>query len=153
MCFHGNQHPSSIKHSFISLYTKYQSYKFICFPIMNSPVFLSLDNIYCIKIFIHLSHLKSEKKDRAKWAKWATGNTPPTGTKENDISLHLKMIDQFWKQFQREPLPRFCYLLTLSWWDQYFGRSITSFVNHEIWNCKNLRLWCFDNKSSFSCQI
>ena len=48
MCFHGNQHPLSIKHPFISLYTKYQSHKFICFPIMNSPVFPSLDDIYCI---------------------------------------------------------------------------------------------------------
>ena len=54
-CFHGNQHPSSIKHSFISLYSKYQSLKFICIPIMNSPVFLSLDNIYCIHIVFHIS--------------------------------------------------------------------------------------------------
>ena len=47
MCFHGNRHPSSIKHPLINLYTKYQSLRFICFPIMNSPVFPSLDDIYC----------------------------------------------------------------------------------------------------------
>ena len=39
MCFHSNQHPSSIKHPFISLYSKYQSFMFTCFPDMNSPVF------------------------------------------------------------------------------------------------------------------
>ena len=48
MCFHGNQYPWAIKHPFISLYSKYQSLKFICLPVMNSPVFPSLDNIYCI---------------------------------------------------------------------------------------------------------
>ena len=47
-CFHGNRHPSSIKHPFISLYIKYQSQRFICIPDMNSPVFPSLDDIYCI---------------------------------------------------------------------------------------------------------
>ena len=47
MCFQGNQYPSSIKLPFISLYSKYQSLRFICLPIMNSPVFLSLDDIYC----------------------------------------------------------------------------------------------------------
>ena len=74
------------------------------------------------------------------------------GTKENDISLHLKMMDLFWKLFQRELL-RFSCLLNLSWWDQHFGGSFTSYVNHKIWNCKNLWFWCFDNRSSFSCQI
>ena len=60
MCFHGNQHPWAIKHPFISLYFKYQSIRFICLnfkyqplkyiflPVMNSPVFLSLDDIYCM---------------------------------------------------------------------------------------------------------
>ena len=47
MCFHSNQHPSSIKHPFISLYSKYRSLRFICLPIMNSPIFPSLDDIYC----------------------------------------------------------------------------------------------------------
>ena len=47
MCFHSNQHPWAIKHPFISLYFKYQSLKFICLPVKNSPVFPSLDNIYC----------------------------------------------------------------------------------------------------------
>ena len=47
MCFHSNQHPSAIKHPFISLYFKYQFHKFICLPVMNSPVFPSLDDIYC----------------------------------------------------------------------------------------------------------
>ena len=48
MCFHGNQHPSSIKHRFISLYSKYHPSMFICLLNMNSPVFPSLDDIYCI---------------------------------------------------------------------------------------------------------
>ena len=47
MCFHGNQHPWAIKHLFVSLYSKYQSFKFISLPVMNSPVFPSLDDIYC----------------------------------------------------------------------------------------------------------
>ena len=47
MCFHGNQHPWAIKHLFISLYSRYQSLKCICLPVMNSPVFPSLDDIYC----------------------------------------------------------------------------------------------------------
>ena len=48
MCFHSNQHPWATKHHFISLYSKYQSLKYICLPVMNFPVFPSLDNIYCI---------------------------------------------------------------------------------------------------------
>ena len=48
MCFHDNQHSYTIKHFFIGLHFKYQSLRFICFPVMNSPVFPSLDNIYCI---------------------------------------------------------------------------------------------------------
>ena len=51
MYFHGNQHPWAIKHPFISLYSKYQSLKYICLPIMTSPVFPSLDKIYCISLF------------------------------------------------------------------------------------------------------
>ena len=47
MCFHGNQHPSSIKHLFISLYSKYQYLMFICLPNMNAPVFPRLDDIHC----------------------------------------------------------------------------------------------------------
>ena len=48
MCFHGNQHPWATKHPSFSLYSKYQHPKYICLPIMNSPVFPSLDNIYFI---------------------------------------------------------------------------------------------------------
>ena len=48
MCFHGNQHPWAIKHPFISLYSKYQSLDFICLPVMYSPVFPSLDDIFCM---------------------------------------------------------------------------------------------------------
>ena len=55
MCFHGNTHSWAIKHPFISLYSKYQSLKFICLPVMNSPVFPSLDDIYCI-IYIVVKH-------------------------------------------------------------------------------------------------
>ena len=47
MCFHSNRHPSPIKHAFINLYSKYQSFTFICLPNMNSPIFPSLDDIYC----------------------------------------------------------------------------------------------------------
>ena len=47
MCFHGNQHLWAIKHPFISLCFKYHSLNFICLPVMNSPVFPSLDDIYC----------------------------------------------------------------------------------------------------------
>ena len=47
MCFHGNQHPWAIKHPFISLYSKYQSFKYICLPVRNSPIFPSLDDIHC----------------------------------------------------------------------------------------------------------
>ena len=47
MHFHGNQLSWAIKHHFISLYFKYQSHKYICLPAMNSPIFPSLDDIYC----------------------------------------------------------------------------------------------------------
>ena len=47
MCFHSNQHPWAIKHPFINLYSKYQSLNFICLPVMISPLFPSLDDIYC----------------------------------------------------------------------------------------------------------
>ena len=47
MCFHGNQHLWATKHPFISLYSKYQSFTFIHFSVMNSPVFPNLDDIYC----------------------------------------------------------------------------------------------------------
>ena len=50
MCFHGNQYPWAIKHNFISLYSEHQSLNFIRLPVMNSPVFPSLDNIYCISV-------------------------------------------------------------------------------------------------------
>ena len=48
LCFHGNQHLSSIKHHFISLCSKYQFFMYFCFPNMNSPIFQSLDNFYCM---------------------------------------------------------------------------------------------------------
>ena len=51
MCFHSNQHPSSIKHPFTSLYSKYQSFIFTCFPDMNSSIFPSLDDIYCMNLY------------------------------------------------------------------------------------------------------
>ena len=47
MCFPINQHSLSMKHLFISLYFKYQSFMFTCFLSMNSPVYPSLDVIYC----------------------------------------------------------------------------------------------------------
>ena len=50
MCFHSNQHPWATKHPFISLYSKYQSLKYNCLPVVNYPIFPSLDNIYCIFI-------------------------------------------------------------------------------------------------------
>ena len=48
-CFYSNQHPWAIKHSFISSHSKYQFLRFICLPVMNSPVFPSIDDIYCIQ--------------------------------------------------------------------------------------------------------
>ena len=47
MCFHSNRHPWATKHPFISLYSKYQFLKLICLPVMSSPVFPSLDYIFC----------------------------------------------------------------------------------------------------------
>ena len=58
MCFHGNRHPSSIKYPLISSYFKYYSLKIICFLIMNSPIFPSLDDIYCTQ----------NRKSCSKWA-------------------------------------------------------------------------------------
>ena len=55
MCFHVNQHPWPIKHPFINLYFKYYCLKFICLLVMTSPVFPSLDDIYCINIIFLLS--------------------------------------------------------------------------------------------------
>ena len=47
MCFHGNRHPSSIKHLFISLYSKYQSFMFICLLIcMSTTAFKVLSHLY-----------------------------------------------------------------------------------------------------------
>ena len=54
MYFHGNQHLWAIKHPFVSLYSKYQFLQFICLPVMNSPVFPSLDDIYCMSQVGHL---------------------------------------------------------------------------------------------------
>ena len=47
MCFHGNQHPWAIKHPFTGQYSIYLSLKCICLPVVNSPIFPSLDDIYC----------------------------------------------------------------------------------------------------------
>ena len=47
MCFHGNQHLSVTNHSFISLYFRYQLFIFFCLPFKNSPVFSSLDDVFC----------------------------------------------------------------------------------------------------------
>ena len=50
MYFHGNQHPLSIKHPYISLkslYFKYQSFEFISLLDMGSSVVITLDAIYC----------------------------------------------------------------------------------------------------------
>ena len=61
MCFHGNHYPTSIRYLFISLYSKYQSLRFICFHIMNSPVFPSLDDIYCmlsVTVCCHLLYVR-----------------------------------------------------------------------------------------------
>ena len=47
MCFYSNQHPLSTKHPFISFYSKYHPFILVCLLNMNSPVFPSLDDIYC----------------------------------------------------------------------------------------------------------
>ena len=43
----GNQRPWAIKHLFIRLYSKYQSLDCIGLLLVNSPIFPSLDDIYC----------------------------------------------------------------------------------------------------------
>ena len=65
MCFHGNQYPWAIKHSFISLYSKYQSLNFICLPEVNSLVFPSLDDIFCMKVGQHYYSTTSKIRTRA----------------------------------------------------------------------------------------
>ena len=60
MCFHGNQHPLAKKHPFVSVYSKYQSLKYIYLPVMNSPVFPSLDDIYCM----HNDHMTWVRKSK-----------------------------------------------------------------------------------------
>ena len=52
MRFHGNQLSLAIMHNFISLCLKYQFPNFIYFPTMLAPIILSLDEIYCIYIYI-----------------------------------------------------------------------------------------------------
>ena len=47
MHFYGNQLSWAINYPFIILCFKYHSLNFICLPVMNSPVFPSLDDIYC----------------------------------------------------------------------------------------------------------
>ena len=63
MCFHDNQHPWAIKYLIISLYSQYQPPNFICLPVMNSPIFPSLDDIYCIllKKFLILTQSQSTR--------------------------------------------------------------------------------------------
>ena len=57
----------------ISLYSKYQFLKFIFLPVMNSPVFPSLDDIYCMfyKTYSPSAFrdgvLKAEKRGRPIW--------------------------------------------------------------------------------------
>ena len=57
MCFHGNQLSWAIKHPVISLYLKYHTPGFICFPTILAPVISSLDEIYCIR-----SHIKFARR-------------------------------------------------------------------------------------------
>ena len=48
MCFYSNRLSWGINHSFISLYFKYQSPRFISLPTILAPVISSLDEIYRI---------------------------------------------------------------------------------------------------------
>ena len=41
-----------MKHPLINLYSKYHSLKYIFLPVVNSPIFPSLDDIYCTYIAI-----------------------------------------------------------------------------------------------------
>merc|ERR1711942_418986 len=52
MCFHGNQLSWAIKHPIFSLYLKYRSSGFICFLTILAPFISSIDEIYCIYLFI-----------------------------------------------------------------------------------------------------
>ena len=73
MCFHCNQHPWAIKHPFISLYSKYHSLYFICLPVMNSPVFPSLDDIYCILFSMIVSDVFFCKK--FSFSSWSSNSS------------------------------------------------------------------------------
>ena len=104
MCFHSNQHPWAIKHRFISLYFKYQSLRLICLPVMNSPVFPSLDDIYCrfvillntgVLYFFYDRRLISNRKTSMKrlrlpplWSKWTCVATAKTGFRGGLMSPH-----------------------------------------------------------------
>ena len=68
MCFHGNRISWGINHSFISLYSKYQPYSFICSSIMLAPVISSLDEIYCI---FKGSRFNSQAGSAIKANKWS----------------------------------------------------------------------------------
>ena len=50
--FHGNQLSWGIKHPLINLWSKYHSLAFIHFSTMLAPIISSLDEIYCISIWL-----------------------------------------------------------------------------------------------------
>ena len=109
MCFHGNQHPWAIKHPFISLYSKYHCLKFICLPVMNSPVFPSLDEIYCISMKVmHCRNHCSICFWQTKWtililvAYLATITIKPKNTKKTIgfiFELDFERVEFFSKEF------------------------------------------------------
>ena len=62
MCFHGNQLSWGIKHPLISLRSKYRSPAFIRLSTMLAPVISSLDEIYCMQIFLHTNRINQSNK-------------------------------------------------------------------------------------------
>ena len=96
MCFHGNQHPWAIKHPFNSLYFKYHSLNFICLPVMNSPRFPSLDDIYCTSQGFLPTAMKNQQLLHHRLKDWQTGviriRNSFTVSGENTINMQYGLI-------------------------------------------------------------
>ena len=62
------------------------------------PVLMKVETTLPLITTLSFEHFTMGRSDGCKELgalSTLTGNTPPTGTKENDTSLHLEMMDQF----------------------------------------------------------
>ena len=153
MCFHGNQHPWAIKHPFISIYCKYQPLKYICFHVMNSPAFPSLDDIYCMKCQLHwiISGTFSFWGFLYSWAcQFQTGFHP----KKNQSSTPEASRLTGWRGMQRPGSLRSNSLLLVYVcpfvWEEIVARSKT-IVLKEI--CHRCFIYCLSPKYWGSCSL